>query len=163
MADYYQVKNQNIFTPPANISLGNTSNQYSNVYVQNNLVVGNVTVTSSTIIATRVTTITYPGNDTAADPAGGQTITLTGSGFVVSASILINSIAVSVVSVVSSTVITFTSPANSSGSYVIYVVNPDGSTAIAVPGIQYSGIPTWTTAAGTLVIYMKLLVLLKLL
>ena len=150
MADYYQVKNQNIFTPPANISLGNTSNQYSNVYVQNNLVVGNVTVTSSTIIAPRVTTITYPGNDTAADPAGGQTITLTGSGFVVSASILINSIAVSVVSVVSSTVITFTSPANSSGSYVIYVVNPDGSTAIAVPGIQYSGIPTWTTAAGTL-------------
>ena len=150
MADYYQVKNQNIFTPPANISLGNTSNQYSNVYVQNNLVVGNVTVTSSTIIAPRVTTITYPGNDTAADPAGGQTITLTGSGFVVSASILINSIAVSVVSVVSSTIITFTSPANSSGSYVIYVVNPDGSTAIAVPGIQYSGIPTWTTAAGTL-------------
>jgi hypothetical protein len=57
---------------------------------------------------------------------------------------------VGVVSVVSSTTITIVSPANTTGSYVIYVVNPDGSTAIAIPGIQYSGTPTWTTAAGTL-------------
>ena len=150
MADYFQVKNQNIFNPPANTSLGNATNQFSNVYVDSTLILGNVTVTSSTIIVPRVTTITYPGDDTAADPAGGQTITLTGSGFVAGASILLNSIPVSVVSVVSSTVITFTSPANSSGSYVMYVINPDGSTAIAIPGIQYSGTPTWTTAAGSL-------------
>ena len=150
MADYFQVKNQNIFNPPANTSLGNTSTQFSNVYVQNNLVVGNVSVTSSTIITPRVTTITYPGNDTAADTAGGQTITLTGSGFVAGAGILINSITVSVVSVVSSTVITFTSPANTTGSYVLYVINSDGSTAISIPGIQYSGTPAWTTTAGSL-------------
>ena len=150
MADYFQVKNQNIFNPPANTSLGNTSTQFSNVYVQNSLVVGNVSVTGSTIITPRVTTITYPGNDTAADTAGGQTITLTGSGFVAGAGILINSITVSVVSVVSSTVITFTSPANTTGSYVLYVINSDGSTAISIPGIQYSGTPAWTTTAGSL-------------
>jgi hypothetical protein len=150
MADYFQVKNQNIFNPPANTSLGNATNQFNDVYVQNDLVLGNVTVTGDTIIAPRVTTIAYPGDDTAADTAGGQTITITGTGFVAGASVLINGSAVGVVSVVSSTTITIVSPANTTGSYVIYVVNPDGSTAIAIPGIQYSGTPNWTTAAGTL-------------
>jgi hypothetical protein len=150
MADYFQVKNQNIFNPPANTSLGNATNQFNDVYVENDLVLGNVTVTGATIIAPRVTTIAYPGDDTAADTAGGQTITITGTGFVAGASVLINGSAVGVVSVVSSTTITIVSPANTTGSYVIYVINPDGSTAIAIPGIQYSGTPTWTTAAGTL-------------
>jgi hypothetical protein len=150
MADYYQLKNQNIFNPPANTSLGNSTNQFGNAFVQNDLILGNVTVTGSTINTPKVSTIGYPGDDTAADPAGGQTITLTGSGFLVGASVLINGSAVGVVSVVSSTTITFTSPANSAGSYVLYVINTDGGTAIAIPGIQYSGIPTWSTAAGSL-------------
>jgi len=150
MADYYQLKNQNIFNPPANTDMGNANSQFNTMYVQNALVLGNVSVTGNTIIAPRVTSIAYPGNDTAADTAGGQTITLTGSGFVAGASVLINGSAVGVVSVVSSTSITFTSPANTTGSYVIYVINSDGSTAIAIPGIQYSGTPSWTTAAGTL-------------
>lgn len=150
MADYYQLKNQNIFNPPANTDMGSANSQFNTMYVQNALVLGNVSVTGTTIIAPRITTITYPGNDTAADTAGGQTITLTGTGFVAGASVLINESAVGVVSVVSSTVITFTSPANTTGSYVVYVVNPDGSTAIAIPGIQYSGTPNWTTAAGSL-------------
>ena len=47
MADYFQVKNQNIFNPPANTSLGNASNQFNDVYVQNDLVLGNVTVTGT--------------------------------------------------------------------------------------------------------------------
>ena len=150
MADYYQVKNQNIFNPPANTSLGNVTNQFDDVYVQNDLILGNTTVTGATINTPKVSTITYPGDDTAADTAGGQTITLTGSGFLAGASVLINGSAVGVVSVVSTTTITFTSPANSTGSYVLYVINTDGGTAIAIPGIQYSGTPTWTTAAGTL-------------
>ena len=150
MADYYQLKNQNIFNPPANTDMGNANSQFNTMYVQNALVLGNVSVTGSTIVAPRVSAIAYPGDDTAADTAGGQTITLTGSGFVAGASVLINGSAVGVVSVVSSTSITFTSPANSTGSYVIYVINPDGSTAISIPGIQYSGTPTWTTAAGSL-------------
>jgi hypothetical protein len=150
MADYFQVKNQNIFNPPANTSLGNATNQFDDVYIQNDLVLGNTTVTGATIVTPKVSTIGYPGDDTAADPAGGQTITLTGSGFLVGASVLINGSAVGVVSVVSSTTITFTSPANATGSYVLYVINTDGGTAIAIPGIQYSGVPTWTTAAGSL-------------
>ena len=105
-----------------------------------------ILTTSSDLSVPKVSTIGYPGDDTAADPAGGQTITLSGSGFQSGATIIINGNAVGVVSVVSSTTITFTSPAQSAGSYPIYVVNTDGGTAVAVPGIQYSGTPTWSTA-----------------
>ena len=114
-----------------------------------------VLTTPSALTAPKITSIGYPGDDTAADPAGGQTITLTGEGFEAGASVIINNAAVGVVSVVSSTSITFTSPALSTGSYPVYVVNTDGGTAIAVPGIQYSGTPNWTTAAGSLGSYTE--------
>ena len=97
-----------------------------------------------------ISAITYPGDDTATNPAGGQTITLTGTNFAAGASVIINGNAASVVSVVSSTQITFTAPANSAGSYIVYVVNSNGTTALAVPGIQYSGTPAWTTSAGSI-------------
>ena len=98
----------------------------------------------------RITSIGYPGNDTAADIAGGQTITLTGANFAAGAQVIINGNTASVVSVVDSTTITFTAPPNPTGSYLLYVVNQDGATTLAVPGLQYSGIPTWTTPAGSL-------------
>lgn len=97
-----------------------------------------------------VTSISYPGDDTAADPAGGQTITLTGTNFATGVKVLLNSTPVSVVSRVSATTITFTAPSLAVGSYLLYVVNPDGSSAIVVPGLQVSGLPTWTTSAGLL-------------
>ena len=97
-----------------------------------------------------ISQIAYSGDDTAANPAGGQTITLTGTNFAQGAKVLINTTQVSVVTVVSATQITFTAPALAAGSYILYVVNTNGSTAIAVPGIQVSGVPAWTTAAGTL-------------
>jgi hypothetical protein len=150
MADYYQIKNESILNPPANTNLGNSTNQYNSVYVQSNLVVANTTFTSTTLGAPKITSISYPNDDTAADTAGGQTITLTGSGFNVGASVVINGSAVGVVSVVNSSTITFVSPALNAGSYIIYVINTDGSTAIAIPGIQYSGTPAWSTAAGSL-------------
>lgn len=97
-----------------------------------------------------VTSISYPGDDTAADPAGGQTITITGTNFATGVKILLNSTPVSVVSRVSATTITFTAPSLTVGSYPLYVVNPDGTTAILVPGLQVSAMPVWTTSAGTL-------------
>lgn len=97
-----------------------------------------------------ISAIGYGGDDTATNPAGGATITLTGTNFASGAKVLINTTPVSVVTVVSATQITFTAPALAAGSYILYVVNLDGSTAIAVPGIQYSGVPAWTTAAGSL-------------
>lgn len=106
--------------------------------------------TLDTLGSPKIASIGYPGNDTAANPAGGQTIILNGSGFALGASVIINEQVVGVVVVVSTSQITFVSPALSTGSYTLYVVNTDGSTAIAVPGIQYSGTPTWSTSAGSL-------------
>ena len=104
----------------------------------------------SAITTLQISSIDYPGDDTAANPAGGQTIILNGSGFEAGASVLLNSVAVGVVTVVNSTTIQFISPALAAGGYTLYVANPGGGTAISVPGIQYSGIPTWSTSAGTL-------------
>ena len=81
----------------------------------------------------KATAITYPGNDLAADPAGGQTITLTGTGFVAGCSIFIGTTQASVVTVVSATSVTFTAPALAAATYTLYLVNPDGGTATIVP------------------------------
>lgn len=73
----------------------------------------NTILSTSNIIsssAPKISSITYPGDDTAAATAGGQTITLTGSGFNSGAAVLINGSYASVVTVVNSTTITFTPP-----------------------------------------------------
>lgn len=115
-------------------------------------VVSTIISTSNIVPASapKISSITYPGDDTAASTAGGQTITLTGSGFNSGAAVLINGSYAGVVTVVSSTSITFTAPANSGGTYPLYVINTDGGTAISVPGISYSGVPSWSTASGSL-------------
>lgn len=151
MAEYFQLKNESIYNPPVSTNLGNATNQFGNVFVADSLNLGSTTVTGETLLSPRISSITYPGDDTAASTAGGQTITLTGSGFATGASILINGSAVSVVTVVDNQTITFTSPAQSAGSYVLYVINTDGGTGIAIPGIQYSGVPAWSSpAAGSI-------------
>ena len=113
------------------------------------------TTASWSTVATgvRVTGITYSGNDLATSPNGGQTVTLAGSGFASTPTVFVDGTIAPSVSFVSSSQITFVTPAKSAGTYHVYVVNPDGSTAIFVNGISYSGVPTWTTAAGSLGTY----------
>ena len=94
-------------------------------------------------------------DDTALDPAGGQTVQINGTGFLAGATITFDGSAVAVVTYVNSNQLTFTSPAKSAGTYTIYVVNADGGTAIYIPGIIYSVLPTWTTSAGTLGSYYE--------
>ncbi len=94
-------------------------------------------------------------DDTALDPAGGQTVQINGTGFLAGATITFDGSAVAVVTYVNPNRLTFTSPAKSAGTYTIYVVNPDGGTAIYIPGIIYSVLPTWTTSAGTLGSYYE--------
>lgn len=101
-------------------------------------------------LGVRVSSVAYPGDDTAADPAGGQTITITGAGFAATPTVYIDNTIAPSVSFVSSTQITFTTPAKTAGTYNLFVINPDGSTAIHVMGISYSGTPAWTTPAGSL-------------
>ena len=98
----------------------------------------------------KVTATTYPGNDLAANPSGGQTITLTGSNFTSTPIVYVGDTIAPSVTFVSSTQLTFIAPAKTAGTYSVYVVNPDGTTAILVNGISYSGTPAWTSAAGNL-------------
>ena len=151
MANYHQVKNAAILTPTTATDLGSDANRYSNVFMSGNIVMSNgVTVTSTNVITPKIASVTYPGDDTAADIAGGQTITITGTGFSSGASVLVGTTPSNVVTVVGSTSITFTSPALSAGNYALYVINSDGGTAIYIPGIAFSGTPTWSTSSGSL-------------
>lgn len=97
-----------------------------------------------------ITSIVYPGDDTAADPAGGQTITLQGEHYETGAQVLIGNTTVGVVTVSNSSTITFTSPTKPAGSYPLVVVNTDGAAGMSLPGIQYSNTPVWSTASGSL-------------
>lgn len=108
------------------------------------------TATLASITPPRITSIGYGGDDTATDTAGNVSVTLTGEGFAAGASVFIDGASAGSVSVVSSTQITFNPPAKPAGTYPLYVINSDGSSAIAIPGISYSGVPTYTTAAGNL-------------
>jgi hypothetical protein len=105
---------------------------------------------SSIVINPTIASIAYPGSVTAADPAGGETITVTGTGFKTGATVTIGGTAAPAVSYVSATQITFTTPAKAAGDYDIVVTNTDTGSATYINGISYNGIPTWTTAAGSL-------------
>ena len=112
---------------------------------------GDGTMTWSSVITNpTITSIAYPGSVTAADPAGGETITVTGTDFETGATVTIGGTAAPAVSYVSATQITFTTPAKAAGDYDIVVTNTDTGSATYINGISYNGIPTWTTAAGSL-------------
>ena len=112
---------------------------------------GDGTMTWSPIIINpTIASIAYPGSATAADPAGGETITVTGTGFNTGATVTVGGTAAPAVSYVSGTQITFTTPAKVAGDYDIVVTNTDTGSATYINGISYNGIPSWTTAAGSL-------------
>jgi len=96
-----------------------------------------------------IATIGYVGNNTATDVAGGETISLTGTGFATGCSVIINGSPVGAVTFISATQVTFVAPALSAGTYILYLVNTNGSTAISVPGISYSGVPSFYVGAGS--------------
>ena len=154
MANYNQLKNAAILTPTTNQDLGTDSNRYGNVYMTGNIVMSNgVTVTSTNVIAPKISSLTLPGTETAVDIAGGETVIITGSGFSNSGgapTVTIGSTPASSVTYNSSTSITITTPALSTGTYFLYVVNADGGTATYAPGISFSGTPVWTTASGSI-------------
>jgi hypothetical protein len=125
--------------------IGNGTDGY---YLMSN---GDGTMTwSSIIINPTIASIDYPGTATAADPAGGESVTITGSNFQTGATVTIGGTAAPSVSYVSGTELTITTPAKTAGDYDIVVTNTDTGSATYVNGISYNGIPSWTTAAGSL-------------
>ncbi len=83
-------------------------------------------------------------DDTAVSNAGGYVV-ITGSNFTSGAQVLFGSTSACTVTFVDSTQLNVEVPTLTAGSYVVYVQNGDGSTAIKLNGITSSPIPVWST------------------
>jgi hypothetical protein len=102
------------------------------------------------VTGVKVSSIAYLNDDTAANTIGGDLITVTGAGFTPNTVVYVDRTQASVVTYVSNTQITFSSPAKTAGSYILYFYNADGGSAAYIPGINYSGVPAWSTASGSI-------------
>jgi hypothetical protein len=98
----------------------------------------------------KITTVAYPGSVTAASPEGGETITVTGSGFNSGIIVYINNTIPCATTYINSTSLTFVAPATSVGTYNIVLYNTDGSSGVKPIGIIFSSLPSWVTASGAL-------------
>jgi hypothetical protein len=86
-------------------------------------------------------------DDTAVDTAGGY-IKLTGAGFVSGCQVLINNVPATSVTFVNSTTVRAQVPATAAGTYIVYLVNPDGGVGIRVNGVTFSTTPSWVTGSS---------------
>ena len=96
-----------------------------------------------------ITSIDYPGTQTAADPAGGESVIINGTLFASGITCTVGGTS-AVTAFNSATQITITTPAKAAGQYAVAVTNSDGGTASQANFIQYSGVPVWSTASGSL-------------
>ena len=111
------------------------------------------------IVAPTVSSIAIAGGLSVFVPGGGETVTVTGTNFTsVPSVVLISSdgteFAATSEAFVSTTSMTFVTPnvsADGPGQYDLKVTNPDGGTVTKADFITASGVPVWTTAAGTIV------------
>ena len=86
-------------------------------------------------------------DDTAVALTGGY-IKIAGSGFESGCQVLLGTTLATSVSYISSTEVRAQLPAASTGTYIIYLVNSDGGTAIRVNAVTFSATPSWTTGAA---------------
>lgn len=86
-------------------------------------------------------------DDTAVSLTGGY-IKIVGTGFKSGATVTVNRQQATSVTFVDSTELRAQLPAEAAGTYIIYVVNTDGSVALRVNGVTFSSLPTWTTASS---------------
>jgi hypothetical protein len=85
-------------------------------------------------------------DDTAVSNAGGYVV-ITGTNFTSGAQVLFGSTSATSVTFVDSTQLNVQVPALTAGSYVVYIQNGDGSTAVRLNGITSSPIPVWSTGS----------------
>tara|TARA_Y100000356_G_scaffold52091_2_gene41893 strand:+ start:774 stop:3530 length:2757 start_codon:yes stop_codon:yes gene_type:complete len=94
--------------------------------------------------------VDYPGDDTALDPAGGQSLIINGSTFNTGVTVTIDGTTPSSITRNSATQLTVTAPAKSAGTYTLVITNTDGGTSTSSNAVSYNGIPAFTNAAGSL-------------
>ena len=89
--------------------------------------------------------VDYPGDDTALDPAGGQNLVINGGGFLTGISVKVGGTNASSVTVNSATQITIVTPAKSAGTYALEFTNTDGGNATANSAVSYNGCLLYTS------------------
>jgi hypothetical protein len=94
--------------------------------------------------------VDYPGDDTALDPAGGQSLIINGTTFNTGVTVTIDGTTPSSITRNSATQLTVTAPAKSAGTYTLVITNTDGGTSTSSNAVSYNGIPAFTNAAGSL-------------
>jgi len=104
---------------------------------------------ADTTVDPTLSSIDYPGTQTAADPAGGESIIINGTGFQTGITCTVGGTSATT-AFNSATQITITSPAKAAGQYTVAVTNTDGGSGSSANFIQYSGVPVWTTNSGSL-------------
>lgn len=97
----------------------------------------------------KITAVTPPAPQTVVDIAGGETVTVTGSGFNSGVISYIDSTACTT-TYGNSTSLTFVTPAFSAGLYNLFLYNTDGSSGVKPAGIRFNQPPVWVTSAGAL-------------
>lgn len=100
--------------------------------------------------APTITSISYSGSNTATDTAGGETITILGTNFIPSSTVTIGNTIASSVTYISTVELRFTAPALSAGDYNVTVEGNGGLVTTSINGISYNGVPSWTTASGSI-------------
>ena len=94
--------------------------------------------------------VDYPGDDTALDPAGGQSLVINGGGFLSGINVKVGGTNAASVTLNSVTQITIVTPAKAAGTYALEFTNTDGGNATANSAVSYNGVPAFTNAAGSL-------------
>ena len=95
----------------------------------------------------QITNSSYVVLDDTSVSTGGGYIRINGSNFLNGCQVKIGSLNATSVSFVSANILNVQVPAQSAGTYIVYVINGDGGYAIIVNGLTYSGTPTWVTGS----------------
>ena len=103
-----------------------------------------------------ISSISYPGSATALNTDGGDNLVVTGTGYETGITATIDGTACPTVTRDSSTQLTLGTPAKTAGTYTNCLEVKQANGLIATINVDYSGVPTWTTAAGQILSFTKL-------
>ena len=97
-----------------------------------------------------ISTLSYSDSATAVDPAGGETITISGSNFKSGVNVRFGQTYATSVTRTNSTSLSVVVPALTAGDYNVIVENGDGMQATLTNGLTSNAAPVFTTASGSL-------------
>jgi len=97
-----------------------------------------------------ISSLSYPGSQTAVSPDGGETITISGTNFATGVNVKFGTTYATSVTRTNSTSLSVVVPALTADTYDVIVENSDGMQATLSGGLESNAAPVFTTAAGSL-------------